>query len=152
MTEEQAYQKVQECISGIWEQVQSGVAVHPATALTALEVVVARVLLSFGVSAEDFFDGVRKSGLRLFGQDIPAVRAECIHCKQKVCAVDDAAAIREHTMSCAASPVVRKVRELQRIVDQAEVVARHWETQDGINGTELDKLRDIVFDRPELPS
>lgn len=41
-----------------------------------------------------------------------------------------------------------QVREQRPLVDQAEVVARHWEAHDGINGAELDKLRDIVFDRP----
>jgi hypothetical protein len=35
------------------------------------------------------------------------------------------------------------------VAEQAEVVARHWEAQDGVNGAELDKLRDIIFDRPE---
>lgn len=76
---------------------------------------------------------------------LPSVRANCGHCGLE--GLDDVDAIRAHSMSCDKSPVVRELKRLRAIADQAEVVARHWETQDGINGAELDKLRDIFFER-----
>jgi hypothetical protein len=77
----------------------------------------------------------------------PPERAACIHCMQDVARVDDVGAIRTHSMTCTSSPVVKELQRLRLITDQAEVVARHWETQDGINGAEIDKLRDLVYGR-----
>lgn len=80
------------------------------------------------------------------------VRAACIHCKQDVADIADVEAIRAHSMSCEKSPVVQEQRRLRTIVEQAEIVARHWDAQDGINGSELDRLVALVFDRSGCPN
>lgn len=76
------------------------------------------------------------------------VRAACIHCKQDVAEISDVGAIVHHSMTCSESPVVRELERSRAIVAQAQLIARRWDTQDGVNGAEIDTLRDIVFDRP----
>lgn len=76
---------------------------------------------------------------------LPPIPAQCLHCGQAV----EREAAREHVMTCEKSPAVQQLARLRPIIEQAELVARHWETQDGINGAELDRLRDLVFDRPD---
>lgn len=76
----------------------------------------------------------------------------CIHCREDVALETESGVLRDHAMTCNASPVVKELARVRLIVDQARVVARHWDTQDGVNGAELDKLRDLVYERNICPN
>ncbi len=174
---------------------------HPATAVTALQGLIALALPQFNVQPDVFFARTRALGCKLAGHEPPPsmsreravaiartcaagkpekyyaepfephewvvdavisaaatvmqpdpIRAACIHCEQDVADIADIELIRTHSMTCEKSPVVRELQRLRTIADQAGAVARHWDTQDGVNGSELDRLVALVYDRGGCPN
>lgn len=92
-----------------------------AVALAALTAATAVVVSDFEVPLNVFVDRLTTAARIAGGAEAPApgplVRAACIHCRQDVALATDVAAIREHSMTCAKSPVVQELQRLQAQVD-----------------------------------
>lgn len=69
-------------------------------------------------------DAMKSEGVRTVDrrdQPLTPPRAACIHCMQDVADLGDFEAIRQHSMTCAASPVVQELAAARQRISHLEV-------------------------------
>lgn len=102
---------------------------HPANTITALESAVVYTLHAFKVPTPQFAARVSELRFRMYADPIEPERAACIHCKQDVCAIGDVEAIRLHSTTCSASPVVTENVRLEDLVRRQSLRIKELELQ-----------------------